>query len=583
MSPNCSVLDTSVPDTLFCIRSCYAIFCVALAVHRENGVPGKSSHSNSLVYYYIAFLCLCLTLVASLSGLPESDGHVSTDNNRMITSSAVSSPMTLDGGLGGDWPADSLLPPDIDEGPSFEYGHDMPAADARRHNDNESSSRSDSSSSRDQDVATTNTDDIPTDDYQTGDEGTLPSQARDEQKMLETMDTLFPFAVSNERGTEGTSTAYTVKVDADSFVIKGKRLCELTSALCHDKSVSRFETQTVRTHNNHRSRMAVKAEPGYPFRSRTSEKRVTSPALHRFQNLEIGRVTVCSEDAVPVTFHIHMYIVADLLNKTNYFTNIQLAVVNAAFNFVRMFPFHFIFQDLFVGIETDVKESYRSMLWMMHRFESSSGNISKRAKVTFPDLRGVYGQFFFNSVEIIMDCFSDPQCNPDDFNGFTASCEANSLTGFTTPDCLCGVPFLQIHNAAMAMIPNCVYVAQAVGIKEAWYTSPRAFGQLHECGILLQQIDAGMLCIHSGIQKMVKPGTFASKALSIFLDYGVRIYPQDQSKALLLLGEPAARFAEQAIAAKRTGKHRVRGIRKRECSVLRILPTEKPEDETPDL
>jgi hypothetical protein len=135
----------------------------------------------------------------------------------------------------------------------------------------------------------------------------------------------------------------------------------------------------------------------------------------------------------------------------------------------------------------------------------------------------------------------------------------------------------------MAMIPDCVYVAQAVGIKEAWYTSPRASGQLHECGILLQQIDAGMLCIHSRIQKMVKPGTFASEALSIFLDYGVRIYPQDQTKALLLLGEPAARFAEQAIAAKRRGKNRVCGIRKRECLVLRILLTEKPHDKTPDL
>jgi hypothetical protein len=542
---------------------------------------------------------------------------MSTDNNHMISSSAVSSPVTLNGGLGGDLPgADSLSPSDIDEAPSFEYdnrsrsgygmpaadarrhnddesssrsdggysiGHDMPAADARRHNDDESSSRSDGSSRRDQDVATSNTDDMPTDDYQTRDEATLQSQAGDEQKMLETMDTLFSFAASNERGTEGTSTAYTVKVDADSFVIKGKRLCDLTSALCHDKSVSSFETQTVRTRNNNRSRMAVKAEPGNPFRFRTSEKRVASPALHRFQNLEIGRVTVCSEDAVPVQFHIHMYIVADLLNRTNYFTNIQLAVVNAAFNFVRMFPTHSIFQDLFVGIETDVKDTYRYMLWMMHRFESSSGHISKRAKVTFPDLRGVYGQFFFDSVEIIMDRFSDPALSPAELDYFTASCEAHSLTGFTTPDRLGGIPFTEIHNVAMAMIPDCVYVAQAVGIKEAWYTSPRASGQLHECGILLQQIDAGMLCIHSGIQKMVKPGTFASEALSIFLDYGVRIYPQDQTKALLLLGEPAARFAEQAIAAKRRGKNRVCGIRKRECLVLRILLTEKPHDETPDL
>jgi hypothetical protein len=572
-------------------------------------VPGKSSHSNSLVYYYIAFLCLCLTLVASLSGSSESDGHMSTDNNHMITSSAVSSPMTLDGGLGGELPADSLLPPDIDEGPSFEYedrsssgydmpaadargqnddessspsdissssGYDRPAADARRQNDDDSSSTSDGRSNRDQDVAISNTDDMPTDDYQTGDEATLPSQARDEQKMLETMVPLFPFVASNERGTEGTSTAYTVKVDADSFVIKAKSLCELTLALCHDESVCHFETQTVRTRNNNRSRLAVKAEPGNDFCFRTSGKRVASPALHRFQNIEIGRVKVVSEDAVPVTFHIHMYIVADLLNKTNYFTNTQLAVVNAAFNFVRMFPFHYLFEDLFEDIETDVLESYRNKLWMVHRFESSSGNVSKRAKSTFPDLRGVYGQFFLNSVEIMMGCLSDLDFSLDDFDDFKDFFEVHYLTGFSTPDNSVGVPFLQIQNAARAMIPNCVYVAQAVGIKEAWYTSPRATGELHKCDILLQQIDAGMLCIHSGIQKMVKPGTFASEALSIFVDYGVRIYPQDQSKALLLLGRPAARFAEQAMAAKRTGKHRNSGIRQRECSVFRILPTEKP-------
>jgi hypothetical protein len=47
---------------------------------------------------------------------------------------------------------------------------------------------------------------------------------------------------------------------------------------------------------------------------------------------------------------------------------------------------------------------------------------------------------------------------------------------------------------------------------------------------------------------MVQPGTFASDTLTIDVDYGARIYPQDQTKALHVM--PAARFAKQAIAAK---------------------------------
>jgi hypothetical protein len=78
----------------------------------------------------------------------------------------------------------------------------------------------------------------------------------------------------------------------------------------------------------------------------------------------------------------------------------------------------------------------------------------------------------------------------------------------------------QSNEAAMDMIPTATFVT--VGIKEAWLHSPSASGQLHDNEILLAA-SAGMPRIHSGI-KMVNPGTFASEALTIFLDYGIRIY-----------------------------------------------------------
>jgi hypothetical protein len=168
----------------------------------------------------------------------------------------------------------------------------------------------------------------------------------------------------------------------------------------------------------------------------------------------------------------------------------------------------------------------------------------------------------------MMGILADPLLSENEVVALTDWCATHSLTGFTTPECIYGISFHLIREAAMDMIPHCVYVAQAVGIKEAWLHSPSASGQLHDNEILLQQIDAGMLRIHSGIKKMVNPGTFASEALTIFLTMVfVSIHKIKQS--LLLV--PAARFAEQAIAAERSpGKHQSveseRGTKKRASS-----------------
>jgi hypothetical protein len=460
----------------------------------------------------------------------ENNGHLSTGNNHMGSSSAESSPMAIDDVRGGDQPID--LPPSL---PDL---NDQAVRTADGMDDDDESSSSGG-----------------------GNSSTAESWA---PAMLETMVTLFPSCSANEQSAEGTGTAYVMKVDADSFVIKARRLHDLSTSLCHAKSVCCLQTQNVRTHNNSRSRIAVMAAPGHPFRFRTSGKRVVNPALHRFQNLEICRVTVCSEDATAVTFHIHMCIIDDCLNKTNYFTDTQLAVVNVALNFVRLNPFHEYFGHLFQDIEIDVRDSYRSMLLMMHRFESSSRDniISKCAKGMVSELRGVYGLLFLKSIELFMDILANPQLSERaEYDVLKCSCDEYSLTGFTSDDFAYSfpgspIPFELIHNAACTMIPNCVYMAQAVGIKEAWLHSPCVSGELDDNDRLLQQIDTGMRYIHSGIEKMVEPGTFASRALTIFVDFGIRLYPKDQSKALLLLGVPAARFAEQAIAAERIpGKH----------------------------
>jgi hypothetical protein len=45
--------------------------------------------------------------------------------------------------------------------------------------------------------------------------------------------------------------------------------------------------------------------------------------------------------------HIHMVFVGDLLNRSNFFINTQLAVVNAVSSLARMFPTHHFFAFLF--------------------------------------------------------------------------------------------------------------------------------------------------------------------------------------------------------------------------------------------
>jgi hypothetical protein len=350
---------------------------------------------------------------------------------------------------------------------------------------------------------------------------------------------------------------YDLQVDVDSFYATTNDLGRLGCALLFQPhAVLVVNNLLKRSKNNMTSRIEVKAPRAQPFRQCRNRRRISSPSLSRFSNVEIAQVeTYVPNTSNAITFHIGIYVLAEDV-ASPYMSDKQLSVVNFVMNFARQDPDHACFQPEWDSRgwneERDISlRNYKRRMHDLHPFESPIGEaaVVNAMKATRGKLNGVCGDQFLTNVCSAFSYLCEEALTEEELADLAERCEIHGYTGAGPLGDSGGTEFLDLRRTAMEMKSSVTFAAQAVGIKDSWIDLRTYFGKLNEEATIRDQIKLGMEDVFMKSKLLFDEEVFLSGDVMVFMDFGVRIYPQKEDTSFLLSGPKVAKFAEEALAA----------------------------------
>jgi hypothetical protein len=334
----------------------------------------------------------------------------------------------------------------------------------------------------------------------------------------------------------------TITSDGDSITVTGTDLSDVTaSVISADPDAGFFVFHSAlssnRMHTN--TRYAI-TSTRHEFEPKRYGKPCLSPALTKFRNLELFRVSNRS-----VSFIVSVYILHENIPVYPCFPDKWVTILCCAFNVARRQPSLF---PSYNRLSNKRRGQYREAMAAMLPFECLQGTRERRdaIKDTVTEITHESGLDFISVFWDVIKRWAAIPENLDEDEKETQSVK------YHLPYFLYGT-HSDAHNIldvipgfARSLTTEAVYSARAVGIKSAWQSKPCSVVDMNNAEAIRDTVVAHTALIHQQAKKILEYVANPKREIIVAIDIAHQFAPITNYTSFLCMGVGMANFAKAA-------------------------------------